>query len=83
MASRKMTFTFPEDLASQFLRRVPPRDRSRYLAEALAEKLKKRERQLIRSCEIANRAADVLAIEREFDAIEDDTTEPWTDAPSR
>lgn len=83
MASRKMTFTFPEDLASQFLRRVPPRDRSRYLAEALAEKLKERERQLIRSCEIANRAPDVLAIEREFDAIEDDPTEPWTDGPSR
>ena len=83
MASRKMTFTLPEDLAAQFIRRVPARDRSRYLAAALAEKLALRERQLIRACELANQDADVTRVEQEFDALPDDIAEKWTDAPSR
>ncbi len=48
MAMRKMTFTLPEDLAARFVRRVPARERSRYLSEALAEKLSERERRKIR-----------------------------------
>jgi hypothetical protein len=39
--------------------------------------------QLIRACEAANRDPDVLAIEREMDALNDEITEPWIDAPSR
>jgi len=53
MATRKMTFTLPEELAARFARRVPARKRSRYLAEALAQKLAERDRQLVRACEIA------------------------------
>ncbi len=83
MAARKMTFTLPEDLASRFLRRVPARDRSRYVAEALAEKLAEREKQLIRACEIVNADPDIREIEREFDALEDEITESWEGAPSR
>ncbi len=83
MASRKMTFTLPEDLAIQFVRRVPARERSRYLAEALAQKLSERERQLIRACEVANQDPEIIAIEREFDALSDKVTELWSDAPSR
>jgi hypothetical protein len=73
MASRKMTFTIPVDLAAQFLRRIPARDRSRYITEAIAAKLRERDEQMIRACEVANRSAEVLAIEQDWDAIVDKT----------
>ena len=86
MASRKMTFTIPGDLANQFLRRVSARERSRYVSDAIAAKLREREEQMIRSCEVANNNADVLAIERDWEALVDDTdriAEPWNYAPPR
>ena len=83
MATRKMTFTIPEDLAGHLLKRVPARDRSRYVAEAIRTKMREREQQLIEACEIANAAPDVLALEQEFGQLPDDITEPWTDAPAR
>lgn len=83
MASRKMTFTLPDGLAAKFVRRIPARDRSRYLAEALAEKLDERERRLIRACEIANRDSAVTEIEAELDALADPVTQPWNDAQTR
>ncbi len=49
----------------------------RYVAEALAERLAERERRLIRSCEVANATAEVVAIERVFDALPDAVSEPW------
>jgi hypothetical protein len=66
MANRKMTFTIPEDLAAQFLRRIPARDRSRYVTEAISARLRERDERLIRGCEMANRDADVLVVEHEF-----------------
>jgi hypothetical protein len=86
MASRKMTFTIPDDVVAQFLRRVPARDRSRYVAEAIAARLREREERLIRACEAANENPDVLAIEKEWDAMADTTDrveEPWNVAPAR
>ena len=84
MATRKMTFTLPEELALQFVRRIPPRERSRYLADALSEKLTARDRLLIDACRTANSDPEVLAIEKEFDAITDEASEPWTrSAPRR
>jgi hypothetical protein len=83
MASRKMTFSLPEDLASSFTRRVPARDRSRYVADALADKLAERERRLIQACEIANQDPQVREIELDFDALTDDMPEPWKDAQAR
>jgi hypothetical protein len=86
MASRKLTFTIPDDLVAQFLRRVPARDRSRYVAEAIAARLRERDERLIRACEVANENADVLAIEREWDAMADKAgqiEEPWNVAPAR
>ena len=80
MASRKMTFSLPEDLASSFTRRVPARDRSRYVADALADKLAEREKRLIQACEIANHDSQVREIELEFDALSDAMPEPWEDA---
>src|SRR6267143_6551931 len=84
MATRKMTFTLPEDLAEQFVRRVPARERSKYLANALNEKLSARDRHLVQACRIANNDPEVRAIEREFDAITEEAAEPWTaSAPRR
>src|ERR1019366_2649838 len=83
MATRKMTFTLPEDLAGQFVRRVPARNRSRYLAEALAQKLAERDSQLVRACEIANHNPEVRAIEKEFDSISNEIAKPWTGASAR
>jgi hypothetical protein len=83
MASRKLTFTLPEDLASSFTRRVPARDRSRYVAEAIADKLAAREKLLILACEVANQDSEVREIEREFDALTDAMPEPWENAPAR
>ena len=81
--ARKMTFTIPDELAKKFIHRIPARDRSRYLAEALAEKLEDRERQLMRACDIANQDPDVGEIEAEFDALSDQISEPWSDASAR
>jgi hypothetical protein len=82
MATRKMTFTIPQELATQFLRRVPARDRSRYVTEAISARLRQREEQMIRSCQAANDNADVLEIEKEWDALKDQADrveEPWHD----
>jgi hypothetical protein len=80
MASRKFTFTLPPDLATEFLRRVPPNSRSQYVATAIAAKLREREEQLVRACEAANNSADIRKIEATFDALADQTDtvqEPW------
>ena len=77
MAIRKMTFSVPVHLAAQFLRRVPSNDRSRFISEALAEKLEQCELALIRACEAANQDLDAAKIEKEFDGIRDEMAEPW------
>ena len=77
MAIRKMTFSVPEQLAVQFLRRVPSRDRSRFVSEALAAQLEARDLQLIQACEAANADLDAAEIEKEFDGIRDEMAEPW------
>jgi ubiquinone biosynthesis protein UbiJ len=80
-----MTFTIPEDLARQFLKHVQAQDRSHYVAEAIAAKLRERQNRLIRACEIANSHSDVLAIEQEWEALNatDLVEEPWSDAKAR
>jgi metal-responsive CopG/Arc/MetJ family transcriptional regulator len=76
-----MTFTLPDELATSFTKRVPARDRSRYVADAIAEKLAEREQHLIRACEAANVDPEVREIEREFDALTDAMPEQWENAP--
>jgi hypothetical protein len=78
-----MTFSVPEPLAVQFLRRVGSRDRSRFVAAALAARLKERDLDLIRACEIANQDADATEIEKDFDGIEDAMSEPWNLVPRK
>jgi hypothetical protein len=69
MATRKMTFTLPEPLAERFVRRIPARARSKYVACALIEKFSVHDRYLAESCRIANGDPEVRAIEEEFEAI--------------
>ncbi len=76
-AVRKMTFSVPEPLASQFLRRVASRDRSRFVSEALAARLEKRDLDLILACEAANSDLEVAEIEKDLDGICDRMAEPW------
>ena len=83
MASHKMTFSLPGDLAEQFVRRVPSRARSAYVSEAIASRLRQQEDRLIRACEAANRDLDAAAIEREWDALETPVEERWTGAEAR
>ncbi len=78
-----MTFSLPEELADQLVRRVPARNRSKYLAAALREKLSERDRKLIEACQAANSDAEVRAIEKEFDAIAEEGFEPWGRSQTR
>jgi len=78
---RKMTLTLPDKLADQFAKRVPARERSRFISEALSEKLIRRERRLIRACEIANRNPDVASLERDLDMQQDGILKCWAGAP--
>jgi hypothetical protein len=64
MAARKMTFSLPEPLARDFLRRVPARERSRFVAEALVERLKGADQALARACKLANRIAGARLLEQ-------------------
>ena len=48
--------------------------------EAIAAKLRQQEERLIQACEAANRDLDVAAIEQEWNILEQDIEEPWTDA---
>ena len=82
MATRKMTFSLPKELATQLIRRVPARDRSRDVAEALALKLQERDRILACACDLANRSRQVRNVEREFEALPEEIAEPW-DEPAR
>jgi len=78
-----MTFSVPVDLASQLLRRVPARDRSRFLAKALEKSLREEDQALVRSCRLANQDPEVAAIEKEWDQIGDQIEEPWSESPQR
>ena len=73
MPSRKLTFTLPQDLAVEFLRRVPASLRSQYVATAIGDKLREREEQLVRACEAANNSTEVREIESSFDALADES----------
>ncbi len=42
----------------------------------------RREKRLIRACEIVNRDAGIREIEKEMDALQDRLAEPWSDVQS-
>ena len=77
MAARKMTFSLPEELARSLLKRVPARERSRFLAQALERSLREQEASLVRACLAANRDPRAKALETEWDRVQDEIEEPW------
>jgi hypothetical protein len=77
MATRKMTFSLPEELARSLLKRVPARDRSRFLARALEKSLREQEASLVRACLAANGDPRAKAVETEWDRVQDEIEEPW------
>jgi hypothetical protein len=83
MAARKMTFSLPLDLANRLVKRVPARERSRFLAQVLEKSLREDDELLIRSCLSANQDPEVKAIEQEWDEIRDQIEDPWSEAPAR
>jgi hypothetical protein len=83
MAVRKITVSIPEDVADRFLKQVPARRRSQYVTVAIAQSLALREKRLARACDLANRHTDPLAIEGEWEQLQDRIEEPWDDAPAR
>jgi hypothetical protein len=76
MATRKMTFSLPVDLAERLIKRVPPRDRSSFLARAVEKSLVEEDAELVRACLSANQDPDLAAIEQEWDQIGDLIEEP-------
>ncbi len=83
MATRKMTFSLPTALAAQFIKRVGARERSRYVAEALAARLRQRDQMLARAADVANQSRQVQALEKDFAALKTEILEPWDEVSSR
>ncbi|MEO8096432.1 MAG: hypothetical protein ABI811_01935 [Acidobacteriota bacterium] len=83
MAARKMTFSLPEQLARTLVQRVPARERSRFLAQALEKSLREQESDLARACLAANNDPKAKVLEKEWDRVQDEIEEPWNRAPSR
>ncbi len=83
MAAVEMTFSLPASLVQRFVRRVPAQERSRFVAAALEETLKKQQAELIRACQLANEDPEVAAIEREMDSLQDHIEEPWEEPSPR
>jgi len=77
MPSRKMTFTLPEEVAIPFLRRVGPSLRSRYVAEAIAARMRERSEMIKEACLAANNDPETQQMQAEFDALPDTMTEEW------
>ncbi len=82
MASRKMTFTLPEEVVVPFLRKVGPSRRSKYVAEAIEAKLRERAEVIKEACLAANNDPDTKRMQAEFDALPDTMTEEWDDSAS-
>ena len=79
MPSRKMTFTLPEEIAVPFLRRVGPSHRSKYVAEAIAARMRERAEMIKEACLAANNDPETQQMQAEFDALPDTMTEEWND----
>ncbi len=83
MAIRKVTLSLPADLADELTRKVPARERSKYVARALRESLKRSDQAIARACLLANQDQDGEAIEKEFDALHHEIAEPWDEPATR
>jgi hypothetical protein len=72
MPRRKLTFTLPQDLASELLRRVPASSVT-ICGDSDCRQTREHEEQLVRACEAANNSTAVREIESSFDALADES----------
>jgi len=80
MPAKKMTFTFPEEVASSFVRAIGPARRSKFVVDAVQAQLRERDRLLMEACIAANNDPETQEIEREFAALPDTMTEDWDES---
>jgi hypothetical protein len=83
MAARKMTFSIPEDLARRLVRRVPARERSRFVVQALENRMAGEDAELVAACLAANKNPVVRREESGWVAMTSSIEEPWDDAVTR
>ena len=73
----RQTFTLPEDIFHRFATVIPEGQRSAIVASLLEKETKRREDGLARACQAANKRADLLKVEDDFQALEDTILEPF------
>jgi hypothetical protein len=71
LPAKKMTFSLPAEIAADFMHRVPARLRSRFAADAIAARLNERDARLREAAAIVNASPEILALEKEWDALPD------------
>lgn len=81
MATRKMTFTIPDEIAAPFLKAVPATCRSRFVADALRKTLQEREQALIAVCDAVNADPQLNELINDWQMVNDPIEEPW-DGPA-
>ena len=74
MAARDMTFSIPEEIASLLTRQIDAAGRSRFVTEAVEERLRRKQR-LEAACDVVNNDPAVKLIETEWDAVAGDGLE--------
>jgi hypothetical protein len=73
----RQTFTIPEDTFRRFASVVPEGQRSALVAGLLEQEAKRREDNLARACQSANKNAGLLELENDLRALEDTVLEPF------
>ena len=73
----RQTFTLPVEVFKRFAALVPEGTRSSVVSTLLDAEAARREKALAGACDVANADAELLAIEKDFQALEDTVSEPW------
>jgi len=71
----RVTLSLPDNLARQFLARIPSRQRSATVARLLEQELAERERDLAAACVAANEDSSLTREIEEWQAFDDDLDE--------
>ena len=77
MANLRMSISLPEEIAIEFVQRISPRRRSRFVADLIRAKLRESDEQYIRACEAANNDPDTQQVERDMASLPDTVDEEW------
>ncbi len=70
-----MTFTFPEEMAASFTRRVGPSRRSKFVVEAVTAKMLEREAAFEAACDALEGNAALASLALDMDGLNDDPIE--------